>query len=206
MFQQPYEALFEKSVTVSMPTEYGLFRMTVFTELANSREHILLEMGEPERENAPLVRVHSECATGDLFGSKRCDCGEQLNYALKRIAEEGSGVLIYLRQEGRGIGLANKMMAYQLQDQGMDTVEANLSLGFEADQRSYDLAASILESIGLKQLRLLTNNPEKVRSLTELGLIIKQRLAIEVGRVAENQTYLATKKSRMGHLLGLALP
>jgi len=202
MFQQPYEAVFEKSVTVPMPTEFGQFRMTVYTELANGREHILLEMGEPDQQQAPLVRVHSECATGDLFASRRCDCGAQLNHSLKRIAEEGCGMLLYLRQEGRGIGLANKMLAYQLQDQGLDTVDANLTLGFDADQRNYQLAVSVLKSQGVEQLRLLTNNPEKVRALTVLGIDVKQRLPIEVGQVTENRNYLQTKKSRMGHLFG----
>ena len=202
MFQQPYEAVFEKSVTVPMPTEFGQFRMTVYTELANGREHILLEMGEPDQQQAPLVRVHSECATGDLFASRRCDCGAQLNHSLKRIAEEGCGMLLYLRQEGRGIGLANKMLAYQLQDQGLDTVDANLTLGFDADQRNYQLAVSVLKSQGVEQLRLLTNNPEKVRALTVLGIDVKQRLPIEVGQVTENRHYLQTKKSRMGHLFG----
>ncbi len=199
MFQQAFEAVFERSVTVPMPTEYGQFRMTVCTELANGREHILLEMGEPERVKAPIVRLHSECATGDLFGSRRCDCGPQLQHALKRISEEGAGAVLYLRQEGRGIGLANKMMAYQLQDQGVDTVDANLMLGFEADQRRYDVAVAILKSVGITQVRLLTNNPEKIQALTGLGVEVRQRLPIEVGKERENQRYLRTKQRRMGH-------
>ncbi|MEH6576504.1 MAG: GTP cyclohydrolase II [Amphritea sp.] len=192
---------FEKSVTVPMPTEYGEFRMTVYTELKNGREHIVLEMGELERQRAPIVRMHSECATGDLFSSRRCDCGAQLNYSLKRISEEGSGVLLYLRQEGRGIGLSNKLKAYQLQDSGLDTVDANLQLGFKADERSYDLAGAILKSMNLLHIRLLTNNPAKVSALVEQGIRVEQRLPIEVGQVKENAGYLETKKQRMGHYI-----
>lgn len=203
MFQPAYLALFSKSVTVPMPTEYGEFRMTVYTERSNGREHMMLEMGTPGQQGSPLVRLHSECATGDLFASKRCDCGAQLQHSLERISAEGCGVLVYLRQEGRGIGLSNKLKAYQLQDQGMDTIDANLTLGFQADERSYGLAVSILKSMGLKRIRLLTNNPDKVDALIGEHIQVDQRISIEVGHAVENAGYLAAKKHRMGHFLTL---
>ncbi|MEH6650849.1 MAG: GTP cyclohydrolase II [Motiliproteus sp.] len=204
MFQPAYSALFSKSVTVPMPTEYGEFRMTVYTERSNGREHMVLETGTPGQQGSPLVRLHSECATGDLFGSKRCDCGAQLKHSLERIQAEGCGVLVYLRQEGRGIGLSNKLKAYQLQDRGLDTLDANLALGFQADERSYVLAASILKSMGLRRIRLLTNNPDKVAALMAEHVQVDQRIAIEVGHEVENAGYLAVKKHRMGHFLTLA--
>jgi len=195
------KALFTRSVTVEMPLEEGLFDMTVVTENATGREHIILQMGEVEQQQAPIVRIHSECATGDLFGSKRCDCGPQLQYALQQISAAGHGLLIYLRQEGRGIGLSNKLMAYQLQDNGLDTVDANLALGFAADQRSYDIAVAILNSLQISSLRLLTNNPDKIAALEAEGIRVTQRLNIETGATRENRHYLAAKKARMGHLL-----
>tara|TARA_R110002167_G_scaffold4648_10_gene21987 strand:+ start:6655 stop:7272 length:618 start_codon:yes stop_codon:yes gene_type:complete len=201
MFQPEYTALFSKSVTVPMPTEHGEFRMTVYTERANGREHLVLQMGAADRQGSPLVRLHSECATGDLFGSKRCDCGAQLQYSLKQISAEGCGMLVYLRQEGRGIGLSNKLMAYQLQDQGLDTLDANLQLGFAADERCYELAVAILKSMGIDRLRLLTNNPDKVAALVAQAIRVDQRIPITVGRTEENSRYLDTKKQRMGHLL-----
>tara|TARA_R110001583_G_C5643627_1_gene408133 strand:- start:40 stop:657 length:618 start_codon:yes stop_codon:yes gene_type:complete len=204
MFQPAYTESFSKSVTVPMPTEYGEFRMTVYTERSNDREHMVLEMGEPRQQETALVRLHSECATGDLFASKRCDCGAQLQHSLKQISAEGCGVLVYLRQEGRGIGLSNKLKAYQLQDRGLDTIDANLALGFQADERCYDLAASILKSMGLKRIRLLTNNPDKVDALVEEHIQVDQRIPIEVGHEVENAGYLAAKKHRMGHFLTLA--
>jgi 3,4-dihydroxy 2-butanone 4-phosphate synthase/GTP cyclohydrolase II len=193
--------LFTQSVTVLMPTDYGQFSMTVYTERANGREHMVLTMGDFERQRSPIVRMHSECATGDLFSSKRCDCGAQLQYSLQRISKEGCGVLMYLRQEGRGIGLSNKLMAYALQDRGLDTVDANLQLGFQADERRYDLAAAILKSMNLRHIRLLTNNPAKVNALVEQDIRVTQRIPIEVGYVKENAAYLTTKKQRMGHFL-----
>lgn len=204
MFQPAYTELFSKSVTVPMPTEHGEFRMTVYTERANGREHMVLEMGDSDRDGSPIVRLHSECATGDLFGSKRCDCGAQLQSSLACISAEGRGVLVYLRQEGRGIGLSNKLLAYQLQDQGLDTLDANLQLGFAADERCYDLAAAILKSMGIDRLRLLTNNPDKLTALVAQAIRVDQRLPIDVGRTEENSRYLDTKSQRMGHLLARA--
>ena len=203
MFQLAYVAPFTKSVTVPMPTEYGEFRMTVYTERSNGREHMVLEMGSAERQQPPLVRLHSECATGDLFGSRRCDCGNQLQRSLERIGQQGCGVLVYLRQEGRGIGLSNKLRAYQLQDQGLDTVDANLKLGFQADERCYELAADILKSMGINRLRLLTNNPDKVAALAAQSIRVEQRVSIEVESAEESAGYLAAKKRRMGHFLTL---
>ncbi|MFT5722419.1 MAG: GTP cyclohydrolase II [Motiliproteus sp.] len=203
MFQPACTALFSKSVTVPMPTASGEFRMTVYTERANGREHLVLQMGDADRQESPVVRLHSECATGDLFGSKRCDCGAQLQHALEYIGREGDGVLVYLRQEGRGIGLSNKLRAYQLQDQGLDTVDANLKMGFQADERCYELAAEILKSMGIDRLRLLTNNPDKVAALAAFSIRVEQRIPIEVGYAEENAGYLAAKKLRMGHFLTL---
>ncbi len=216
----PFKA--DDSVTVPMPTAYGEFLMTVVTDLQDGKEHIVLQMGVPERhlekgteksaeksseksteqDAEPIIRIHSECATGDLFTSSRCDCGEQLDHSLKIIAAAGSGVLIYLRQEGRGIGLKNKLRAYQLQDQGLDTVDANVHLGLPIDSRSYALAATILTSLGIFRVRLLTNNPEKVQSLQEFGISVS-RLPIQVAYQEHNLGYMKTKQSRLGHLIHL---
>ncbi len=196
----------EDSVSVPMPTAYGEFLMTVVTDPHDGKEHIVLQMGDLKRsakQNAePIVRVHSECATGDLFASSRCDCGEQLDQSLEIIAAAGHGVLIYLRQEGRGIGLKNKLRAYQLQDQGLDTVDANLHLGLPVDSRSYALAAAILTSLEISCVRLLTNNPEKVQSLQEFGISVS-RLPIQVAYQEHNLSYMETKQSRLGHMIQL---
>ena len=202
----------EDSVTVPMPTAYGEFLMTVVTDPHDGKEHIVLQMGDLKRspeqsapqntESEPIVRIHSECATGDLFASSRCDCGEQLDQSLEIIAAAGHGVLIYLRQEGRGIGLKNKLRAYQLQDQGLDTVDANLHLGLPVDSRSYALAAAILTSLGISRVRLLTNNPEKVQSLQEFGISVS-RLPIQVAYQEHNLGYMKTKQSRLGHMIHL---
>lgn len=190
------------SVTVPMPTAYGEFSMTVVTDPQDGKEHILMVMGQPDYESEPIVRIHSECATGDLFSSSRCDCGDQLDQSLQIISSAGCGVLIYLRQEGRGIGLKNKLRAYQLQDQGLDTVDANLHLGLPVDSRSYVIAADILKSLHISAVRLLTNNPEKVQSLQELGIRVR-RLPIQVAYQPGNQAYMKTKQAKLGHLVNL---
>ncbi|WP_286238065.1 GTP cyclohydrolase II [Neptuniibacter halophilus] len=188
-----------RSVTVPMPTDYGDFAMTVFTEAETGKEHMLLVLGDVASETAPMVRIHSECATGDLFASERCDCGEQLQASLRMMSEQGSGVLLYLRQEGRGIGLANKLRAYQLQDQGLDTVDANLALGLPADGRDYRIAAIMLEELGISEIRLLTNNPAKLTGLQALGIRVRQRLPLQVRYRTRNLGYMKTKQQRMGH-------
>ncbi len=181
-----------------LPTRYGEFRIRVYRE--GDKEHAVL-IREPLEEPV-LVRVHSECLTGDVFGSLRCDCGEQLEYALQKIGQEG-GVLIYLRQEGRGIGLANKIRAYYLQDMGMDTVEANHQLGFEADLRNYEPAFEILRDLGISRIRLMTNNPSKIVDLTRYGIEVVERIPVQMKPNPHNEKYLRTKKEKLGHLLNI---
>jgi GTP cyclohydrolase II len=183
-----------------LPTPFAEFRLRVYLA-ADGKEHLAITLGTLPGEVPPLVRVHSECLTGDALFSLRCDCGFQLEHALQRIASEKRGVLVYLRQEGRGIGLANKIKAYQLQDQGADTVEANAHLGFGPDLREYGEAVEILKDLGVKKLRLLTNNPRKLNALTEAGLTVTERVAIECGRNPHNEGYLTTKAGKLGHLL-----
>ncbi len=182
-----------------LPTEHGLFDMSVFRD-QQGQEHSVLSMGELSGAT-PLVRLHSECLTGDAFGSLRCDCGEQLKTAMRRIAEDGCGVVVYLRQEGRGIGLGNKIRAYELQDSGLDTVDANHQLGFPADARVYDTAAHMLQSIGVTNIRLMTNNPEKVSGLERMGISVTETVAHQVQAHEHNAEYLQTKAQRMGHTL-----
>ena len=182
-----------------LPTEHGTFDISIFRD-EQGQEHSLLTMGELDK-NTPLVRLHSECLTGDAFGSLRCDCGEQLKAALQRIGEDGCGALVYLRQEGRGIGLGNKIRAYELQDTGMDTVDANHQLGFPADARQYDTAALMLKDAGLNSIRLMTNNPEKVAGLEALGITVTEQLPHQVETHEHNAAYLQTKAQRMGHNL-----
>lgn len=181
-----------------LPTRHGSFRLRVFAE--EGVEHLVLSMGNPAADPAPLVRVHSECLTGEVLGSLRCDCGAQLDAAMSAIAEAGSGALVYLRQEGRGIGLTEKIRAYALQDEGLDTVEANLQLGFAADQRDYGPAQRILAQLGVSRLRLMTNNPAKLRALTRLGIEVTERVPIVSDPQAHNRGYLEAKRDRMGHL------
>lgn len=183
-------------------TDYGLFDVYVFLDELEGKEHMLLTYGDwnQNQDEALLVRVHSECLTGDVFGSRRCDCGPQLDQAMKQIVEKGSGILIYLRQEGRGIGLLNKLKAYALQDQGMDTVEANLHLGFPADKRDFAVAARMLEVMGVSRVRLMTNNPEKVRTLGKFGVSVVERVAVIAPPDENAAAYLQTKKTKLGHM------
>ncbi len=182
-----------------LPTQWGEFRIHGF-ETANGEEHIALVMGQPDQAEAPLVRVHSECLTGDALFSQRCDCGPQLEAAMQRIGEAGEGVILYLRQEGRGIGLLNKIRAYAVQDlEGADTVEANEALGFAPDARDYGVAAAMLSTLGVHQVRLMTNNPQKVAGLQAAGVTVVERLAIYAGRNPHNHAYLKTKAAKFGH-------
>ena len=195
------ESLVEKGVEVDMPTEYGHFRLIPFRQKSNGLEHVALIKGTFAEDEPVLVRVHSSCATGDIFGSMRCDCGEQLHKAMQQIEKEGKGAIIYLNQEGRGIGLMEKMKAYKLQEEGMDTVDANLCLGHQADERDYGVGAQILREIGIHKMRLLTNNPVKRVGLEAYGLEIVENVPIEVTPNKYNERYLRTKKDRMGHTL-----
>ena len=193
------ESIVEKGEMVDMPTAYGHFKLIPFRQKSNGQELVALVKGEWAEDESVLVRVHSSCVTGDIFGSFRCDCGAQLHKAMQAIEKEGKGVIVYLNQEGRGIGLMNKMKAYKLQENGMDTVEANLCLGFKADERDYGVGASILHDLGVKKMRLLTNNPQKRIGLTGYGLTIEENVPIEIEPNEYNRFYLHTKKDRMGH-------
>ncbi|MWP61753.1 GTP cyclohydrolase II [Gilliamella sp. Pas-s25] len=186
-----------------LPTPWGCFTIVGFEEIATKKDHVALVFGDISGDTPVLTRIHSECLTGDALFSLRCDCGFQLEAALKQIAKEGKGILIYHRQEGRNIGLLNKIRAYALQDQGLDTVEANEQLGFAADERDFTLCADILNLLGVSQIRLLTNNPEKIRVLEQSGIKITQREPLEVGENPDNEHYLETKVNKMGHLLHL---
>lgn len=186
-----------------LPTEWGEFRIHVFSDSDSGKEHLALVFGDPQPGQSTLCRVHSECLTGDALFSLRCDCGSQLKEALRRIAQHGSGVVLYLRQEGRDIGLGNKIRAYALQDQGQDTVEANHALGFAADMRDYSAGAHILSDLGARRVRLMTNNPDKVAALADYGLEVVERVAVEVPPREANRRYLDTKRSKFGHLLAM---
>ncbi len=195
------ESLVEKGEEVMMPTAYGEFHLIPFRQKSNGLEHVALIKGEWAADEAILVRVHSSCMTGDIFGSMRCECGEQLHKAMQMIEKEGKGVVVYMNQEGRGIGLMNKIKAYKLQENGMDTVDANLHLGFKADERDYGVGAQILRELGITQMRLMTNNPVKRIGLESYGLTIVENVPIEVTPNEHNAFYMHTKKERMGHVL-----
>lgn len=184
-----------------IPAAEGEFKLCLYANERDAKEHLALIRGDVEGREHVLVRVHSECFTGDVLGSKRCDCGEQFHRSLQMIAEAGEGVLLYLRQEGRGIGLLDKLRAYNLQDEGFDTVDANLILGHQADEREYDIAASILRDLDIRSIRLLTNNPEKINELTRLGIVVTERVSLDSTVTPENARYLMTKVQRMNHLL-----
>ena len=200
-YRMKNERLVRQIAEANLPTSYGPFRIHAYESLIDKQHHVALVMGEIKPETKVIVRVHSQCLTGDIFSSSRCDCGDQLHTALELIGKEGQGVLLYLRQEGRGIGLIHKIMAYQLQDQGQDTVEANVSLGFKPDQRDYGIGAQILAEIGVHQIRLLTNNPRKFVGLEGYGLKIVERLPLEIPATDASRLYLKTKKDKLGHLL-----
>ncbi|PYS17180.1 MAG: GTP cyclohydrolase II [Acidobacteria bacterium] len=190
-----------KVAETSLPTPLGTFRLFGFQSEPKTENVLALVMGKPNPDEAALVRIHSQCLTGDVFGSERCDCGDQLHFALSMIAESGSGLLVYQLQEGRGIGLMNKLLAYELQDSGHDTVEANEHLGFEADHRNYDLCAGVLRHFGITRVRLMTNNPQKFDALEAAGIHVVERVPIEIPPSDGTKEYLKTKKAKLGHLL-----
>ncbi len=200
-YRRKKEQLVERLTSLNFPTQYGPFRLVVYQDTIHNDTHMALVKGELSADQEILVRVHSQCLTGDIFGSLRCDCGPQLDKALELITAAGRGVLVYLRQEGRGIGLKNKLLAYGLQDQGLDTVEANLQLGFKPDLREYGIGAQILLDLGVRKLRLLTNNPRKVVGLDGYGLEIVSREPIEIPATAESRPYLKAKRDKLGHLI-----
>ncbi|MGZ3867376.1 MAG: bifunctional 3,4-dihydroxy-2-butanone-4-phosphate synthase/GTP cyclohydrolase II [Bacteroidia bacterium] len=197
------ESIIERQVEVEMPTQWGNFKLTAYKQTTTGFEHLAIHKGEWKKDEPILVRVHSSCATGDIFGSCRCDCGPQLHKALEMIEKEGKGVLVYMNQEGRGIGLLNKLKAYKLQEEGLDTVEANLQLGFKADERDYGVGAQILRDLGVSKIKLMTNNPKKRAGLIGYGLEIVDNVALEVKSNSHNKLYLKTKKDKLGHDLKL---
>jgi 3,4-dihydroxy 2-butanone 4-phosphate synthase/GTP cyclohydrolase II len=200
-YRRRNEKLIRRAATVAMPTKYGDFKAVGYESVIDGSHHVAMVKGDVAGKKDVLVRVHSECLTGDVFGSLRCDCGEQLAEALKRVEDEGLGVVLYMRQEGRGIGLINKLKAYALQEQGRDTVEANIELGFDADLRDYGVGAQILADLGLSTIRIMTNNPKKIVALEGYGLQVTGREAIEIVPQDGNVAYLRTKREKMGHLL-----
>ncbi len=200
-YRMQREKMVKKIVVTKLPTQYGSFDLHLYQSVIDKKEHLALVKGEISADRSILVRVHSECLTGDVFGSKRCDCGEQLHSAMKMVEQEGTGIVLYMRQEGRGIGLVNKIKAYKLQDDGHDTVEANEKLGFKADLRDYGIGAQILVDLGVRKMRLMTNNPKKIVGLEGYGLEVVERVPIEIEPNEENQKYLETKRDKLGHLI-----
>ncbi len=190
-----------RAASARLPTRFGDFRIVVYRDVPTGKEHAAIIRGEVRTGEPVLVRIHSECLTGDIFQSLRCDCGPQLQESLRRIAEAGAGVVLYLRQEGRDIGLTNKILAYELQEQGLDTVEANIQLGHPVDARTYDAARDILNDLGVQRIRLLTNNPAKMQAIQDLGFNCVERVALEIAANQYNKGYLDTKREKMGHLL-----
>jgi 3,4-dihydroxy 2-butanone 4-phosphate synthase/GTP cyclohydrolase II len=200
-YRMAHEKLVRRAAEVDMPTRYGQFRLIAFEERMTGDVHLALAKGEWDEEEPVLVRVHSQCITGDIFGSMRCDCGDQLATAMQLVEKEGKGVILYMKQEGRGIGLLNKLKAYKLQEEGMDTVEANEALGFKMDHRDYGIGCQILRDLNIRKLRLMTNNPTKRVALGGYGLEIVERVPIEITPNEVNEKYLRTKRDRMGHLI-----
>jgi 3,4-dihydroxy 2-butanone 4-phosphate synthase / GTP cyclohydrolase II len=202
-FRRYQETLVERQVSVQMPTDFGEFCLVGYSNKVDEKEHLAFVKGEIDSTQPVMVRVHSECLTGDVFASHRCDCGPQLHAALQRIEQAGNGILLYMRQEGRGIGLLNKLKAYKLQEEGLDTVEANLRLGFQADLREYGIGAQILRDLGVRKMRLLTNNPRKITGLKGYGLEVVEVLPIQFPANPNNCKYMEAKKRKLGHLLHL---
>ncbi len=195
------DPILTRESSVHMPTDFGEFRMVGYSNRLDTEEHVAIVKGDPQSVEAPIVRIHSECLTGDIFHSRRCDCGAQLSKSLELIEQAGAGVVLYMRQEGRGIGLLNKLKAYELQEQGLDTVEANEQLGFPAEMRDYTLCALMLKDLGVSRVRLLTNNPAKTDALIEYGIEVEERLALVIPPTEDNTQYMETKKQRMHHLI-----
>jgi GTP cyclohydrolase II len=197
------ELKIKRQTSARVPTRHGSFQLALYTTNFDDKEHLAFVMGDVSGKEDVLLRVHSECFTGDIMGSLRCDCGEQLDAAMAAVAKKGHGVILYLRQEGRGIGLADKLRAYNLQDEGYDTVEANVRLGHKPDERDYSVAALMIRDLGIKSINLLTNNPLKINDLRELGINVRRRIAVEVPAHPENLYYMQTKMLRMDHMLDL---